>query len=300
MTTAPSSRSDVTFESDGARCAAWLYRPRGGPTPAPCVVLAHGFSGLRGHRLAAFAERFVDAGLAALVFDYRHFGASEGEPRSLIDIDLQLADWRAAIAYARSLEGVDPGRVAIWGCSMGGGHVLKTAATTPDLAAVVALAPFGDGRLVASRTPALAALRMIREGLRDRIGSWFGRPPHMIAVAGPPGSVAMLTSPDAEPGILALASEDAPVDNRVAARIALHIATYRPASTAGEIAAPVLLQVCDDDVVAPPEPIVEAARTMQRAELFRYPYGHFDVYLGEPFERVVVDQVAFLRRHLLP
>jgi len=49
-------------------------------------VLAHGFGGVREARLDAFAERFGDAGLAALVFDYRYFGASTGEPRQLIDI----------------------------------------------------------------------------------------------------------------------------------------------------------------------------------------------------------------------
>ncbi|MBX3228475.1 MAG: alpha/beta fold hydrolase [Labilithrix sp.] len=293
-------REDVTFESGGVRCGAWLYRPSSS-APHACVVLAHGFSGLRGHRLDAFAERFVAAGLAALVFDYRHFGASEGEPRALVDVDRQLADWRAAVAYARSIDGVDPDRVAIWGCSIAGGHVLVTAAALAgDVAAVVALTPFVDGRAVALRTPLLASLRLVWAGLCDRIGSWLGRPPRMIAVAGPPGSVAMLTSPDAEPGILALATGDAPVDNRVAARIALHIPTYRPIRAVAAIAAPALVQVCDRDAIAPPELAVAAAKAMPRAVVERYPYGHFDVYLGEAFERAVTAQVAFLREHLRP
>jgi dienelactone hydrolase len=84
-------RSDVTFESAGTRCAAWLYRPvESGGGPAPCVVLAHGFSGVRDQRLDAYAERFAQAGLAALVFDYRYFGDSDGEPRQLLDIRRQL------------------------------------------------------------------------------------------------------------------------------------------------------------------------------------------------------------------
>ncbi|GAC1435889.1 MAG: hypothetical protein NVSMB51_06190 [Solirubrobacteraceae bacterium] len=44
------------------------------------------------------------------MFDCRHFGASEGEPRQLLDISLRLADWAAAISYARSLDGIDPER----------------------------------------------------------------------------------------------------------------------------------------------------------------------------------------------
>ena len=64
----------------------------------PGVVLAHGWTGVREQRLDAYAERFAGAGLAALVFDYRHFGASSGEPRQLLDVKRELADWQAAIA----------------------------------------------------------------------------------------------------------------------------------------------------------------------------------------------------------
>src|ERR1700737_4146534 len=85
------------------------------------------------------------AGLAALVFDYRHFGASEGEPRQLLDIKLQLADWTAAIAFARTLEGIDEERIALWGTSFSGGHDIELAAHDGRVAAVVAQVPFVDG-----------------------------------------------------------------------------------------------------------------------------------------------------------
>ena len=68
-------RSDVWFTSGDARCAAWLYRPDGVVNP-PIVVLAHGFAAFRELRLDAYASKFAQAGYAALVFDYRHWGAS--------------------------------------------------------------------------------------------------------------------------------------------------------------------------------------------------------------------------------
>ena len=68
-------------------------------------MLGHGLSAVRDQRLPAYAERFAEAGLAALLFDYRHFGASGGEPRQLFDIQRQLEDWRIAFAYARGLRG---------------------------------------------------------------------------------------------------------------------------------------------------------------------------------------------------
>jgi fermentation-respiration switch protein FrsA (DUF1100 family) len=90
------TREDITFRSGGQTCAAWLYLPDGAHGSTPCVVMAHGFGGTRADAVPSFAERFVDAGLAALVFDYRHFGDSEGEPRQLLAIGLQLEDWTAA------------------------------------------------------------------------------------------------------------------------------------------------------------------------------------------------------------
>ena len=114
-------RLDVRFPSGRQSCAAWLYLP-GGKRPAPVIVMGHGLGGVRQMRLDAFAERFVAAGYACLVFDYRHFGASEGAPRQLLDIGRQEADWTSAIAYARSRPELDPQRVVLWGTSFGGGQ----------------------------------------------------------------------------------------------------------------------------------------------------------------------------------
>jgi dienelactone hydrolase len=108
-------------------------------------VLAHGWSGVREQRLDAFAERFAAAGIAALVFDYRYFGASEGEPRQLLDIDSQLDDWDSAVAYVCTRPDIDPGRVALWGTSLSGGLVLTTAARDRRVAAVVSQVPYVDG-----------------------------------------------------------------------------------------------------------------------------------------------------------
>lgn len=85
-------RTDVTFDSWGERCQAWLYETPEGAGLTPCVVMAHGWSGVREQALDHFAERFAAAGLSVLLFDYRHFGASEGQPRQLLDVRRQLAD----------------------------------------------------------------------------------------------------------------------------------------------------------------------------------------------------------------
>jgi dienelactone hydrolase len=293
-------RSDVTFQSAGTRCAAWLYRPvESGGGPAPCVVLAHGFSGVRDQRLDAYAERFAQAGLTALVFDYRYFGDSDGEPRQLLDIRRQLEDWRAAVAYARTLEGVDPARIAIWGSSFSGGHVMTLAARDPSLAAAVSQVAFADGLITLPSLGIGQALRLTREGLRDQVAALRGRPPHMIAAVGPPGSNSMMNTPTAEPGLQGLTPTDSTWRNEIAARIALHVGRYRPARQAGKIRCPILFCVADNDDLTAPGLVLKAASKAPRAEVKRYPIGHFDIYVGEWFERAMADQTDFLRRHLL-
>ena len=91
-------RTDVTFRSGDDWCAGWLYRPEGFEGPRPLMVMAHGFSGTKELRLPAYAERFCAAGIGVLLFDYRHFGASGGEPRELLDISRQHADFHSALA----------------------------------------------------------------------------------------------------------------------------------------------------------------------------------------------------------
>ena len=95
------SRKDVTFASGDDTCAAWFYPAAADKGARPIIVMAHGLTGTRRDRLGAFAERFAAAGIAALVFDYRGFGDSTGEP-DLFEPSRQLEDWRAAIAFARS------------------------------------------------------------------------------------------------------------------------------------------------------------------------------------------------------
>jgi dienelactone hydrolase len=299
-------RDDVTFDSWGERCAAWLYRPDAStatsadPRGVPCIVMAHGFAGVRDAGLDAFAERFASAGFAVLLFDYRHFGASEGEPRQLLSVPLQLADWAAAIAYARTLDGVDPERIALWGTSFSGGHVVTTAARDQRLAAVVAHAPFADGLRQALTKPLPQALRLTAAALRDELSALRGAPPRTIPAFGPPGSLAARTSPDSEPGMRSIVPDGSAWRNEVAVRICVRQLAYRPVRHAGEVSCPLLVAVCEDDDLAPPSSALGIARAAKRGELVRYAgAGHFDIYLGETFERVAADQVAFFTEHLL-
>jgi pimeloyl-ACP methyl ester carboxylesterase len=295
-----SERLEVHFPSGDAKCQAWLYLPEG-PQPHPVIVMAHGLGGIRQMRLDAYAERFAAAGYACLVFDYRHFGASGGEPRQLLDIKLQLADWAAAIAYARSRADLDPARVVLWGTSFGGGHVIVAAARDGNVAATISQCPFTDGLASVLAMDPRTSVKVTARAVRDLIAAGLGRPPVMVPTAGPPGSAALMTAPDAVPGYLGLVDDEARAagfGNQVAARVVLNIVRHRPGRKAKKVRCPILFAVCETDSVAPAKATLRHARTAPRGEIRLYPAGHFDIYLGDWFETNVTDQLAFLTSHV--
>lgn len=293
------TREDTTFDSHGTSCAAWLYRPDGIAQP-PIVVMGHGFAAIRALRLDAYAARFAEAGFAALVFDYRGWGDSAGQPRRILDIAGQQADWRSAIAHARALEGIDTDRIVAWGSSFGGGHVLHLAAEDHALAAVIAQVPHISGPASAfARSPQLIA-RLVLAGLRDQLRALIGREPYRLPAVGEPGSLAMMTSPDALPMAERLAGdryEELLPENDVAARIALRVPFYSPGRVAAKITAPALIQLARHDIVTPYDVATKAAQRIPNGEVRSYDCTHFEPYLEPHFDSVVGHQIDFLKRH---
>lgn len=298
MNAAPSfTRREVTFPSGDDTCAAWLYLPAGITAP-PVVVLGHGMGATREMRLDAFSERFAQAGIAALAFTYRHFGDSTGQPRQLLSINRQLADWDAAIAHVKGRRDVDNTRIAVWGSSFGGGHAITVASRHPELSAAVAQCPFTDGIASARALGPVASLKALPVVVRDYAAMLRGRTPAMIPLAGPPGSVALMNAPDALPGYQALLPEDSTFRNEVAARVVPTITTYRPGKHVHRINFPILFCISNTDTVTPPRQTDQYARSAPRGEIKHYDAGHFEFYLGESFEQLVTDQTEFLTRHL--
>lgn len=290
---------ELTFASGGEECAAWVFRPSGPRDGVPCVILGHGFSLVREGRLDAYAERFAAAGLAAVVFDYRYFGASGGRPRELLSIEAQQADWRAAVAFARELDGVDGERIALWGTSLSGGHVVPVALADGAIAAVVSQVPFAGlgGRSGPPRPVHTVAL--IAAALRDELAGRLGRGPAYIPVVSEAGEFAAFDGPGAAETIVTLLPAESNWRNRYTPRVILRMARYKPFEGVAGLRAPWLLCLADDDEITPADLAAERAAEAPRHELRRYATTHFGVYTGAWFERVVEDQTAFLRRHLL-
>lgn len=293
---------ETSFLSDGTRCAGRLYLASASVAHAqglPCVVMSHGASGTMSLGLDAYASRFADAGFAVFAFDYRHFGLSDGEPRQLISVGEQLEDLRSAVRFARNLPEVAADRVAIWGTSLSGGHVVAVGAADPTLAAVVAQVPWmGVDLRRADPRPVSATARLLLAALRDAVDARAGRPPVLLPVFGPAHAVTILGEPDDRAALDALVAAGPDWRNELAARSVLSLLLYRPGRRSRRLKMPLLVCIAESDVLTSVRLAARAAATAPRGELRRYASGHFDAYVGQAFEAMVADQIAFLGHHL--
>mmetsp|Transcript_7261 Transcript_7261/g.16597 ORF Transcript_7261/g.16597 Transcript_7261/m.16597 type:complete len:319 (-) Transcript_7261:650-1606(-) len=231
------ARTDLFFEcvSSGELCHGWYFQPAlssafepSADGKVPLVIMASGLGAQIDFGMDNYAKAFAQAGLAAFLFDYRGFGSSGGSPRNLAHPGRHLADLRAALALAASEAGLAPGaglaadawgkadasRVALWGTSLAGGHVLALAgelgrrqsgdaglllgqAGPMMIRAVVAQSPHLDGRANraknASPPPAgrglRGVLRLFRAALQDVARAALGLEPAYVPIVGPLGSV---------------------------------------------------------------------------------------------------------------
>jgi pimeloyl-ACP methyl ester carboxylesterase len=240
------------------------------------------------------------AGVDVFAFDYRGFGASGGEPRQVVSLAGQLADYRAAMAAAAALPGVDPQRLVLWGVSLSGGTVFAAADGRTDVAAVIALTPLVDGlaaakHAMASHKPAPMA-RAAARGVAGRVASVRGRAPVLMPLVGQPGSVAALSLDGLYEQYTAIAGPT--WRNEIGATITLELGSHRPGRHAKNLHCPLLVQIADFDRSAPPQAAAKAA-FKGRAEVHHYPCDHFDVHAGQQWhETAIKHQVAFLRRKL--
>ena len=151
-------KRDIEFKSCGVTLRADLYMPEG-PGPHPLVVMAGGWCYVKELVQPEYAKVFASSGIAALVFDYRNFGASDGAIRQHIDPWEQIEDYRNAISFAETLPNVRKDRIGIWGISYSGGHVLVVGAVDPRVKCIVSNIPVVEGFLTMKQVHSALAFR---------------------------------------------------------------------------------------------------------------------------------------------
>jgi len=272
--------------------------------------MGHGLGAQKDFGLWPYAQNFTRAGMAVLAVDYRGFGGSEGAPRNHIDPRAHVEDLVSTLRYVRStgLGGrVDTGRVALWGTSMAGGHVLVAASSLlpGDVRCVISQAPHLDGAAASARNVkergAWGTAQAITLGVADLLRGWMGLEPIYVKIAGLKEELAYmrLSAPELEhyfakhPPLLLGGWE-----NAAPARTMVKLATYSPIRSVAQVGVPVLYLAATSDELCPVEAVRRAVAETPKAELVELAASHFDMYLGETRQRAVAEMVAFLRKHL--
>jgi len=297
-------RQDVTFPCQGLKCAAWFYVPDGmtAQEKRPAIVMAHGFSAVKEMLLDNFASKFADAGFVVLVFDYRFFGGSEGEPRGRLLWPEQLQDYRDAITWVSLREEVDANRIGVWGTSYSGGHVTFLGAYDRRIKAVVAQVPVSDvWNTYFESMPAEQRNGFLGWLAQNRADQVANGKTNYITVAAPPDQPSVWPLQEWYDAFMRL-SRDAPDwDNAMTVEsLETHI-TYEPTAPIHRISpTPFMMIVASDDIITPTEASRLAfERAGEPKKLVVVPGRHFDAYEGPAHEQFATPALEWFKRWLM-
>jgi len=295
-------RKDITFTTtDGTTLRGWHYLPDA-PGKHPTIILAHGFSAVKEMYLDKYAETFARAGLAAVVYDNRNFGASDGEPRQEIDPWQQVRDYSDAITFAQTLEQTDPDRIGVWGSSYSGAHVLVVAAIDRRVKCVVSQVPAISGSQGLRRLVRADFIASLQTGLHaDRANRAAGHAPAMLpVVAEDPMASSALPTVDSYKWFTETAAARAPSwRNEVTLRTIEYAFGYEPGAYIGLISpTPLMLIVAVQDHLAVSDLAIAAyERAYEPKRLVLLPGGHFEAYV-EAFEQSSGPACDWFRTYL--
>jgi uncharacterized protein len=295
-------RKDITFKSNETDCAGWLYVPEG-EGPFPAIAMAHGMGAVKEMYIEPFAQAFAANGIATLLFDYRSFGASAGEPRSRISPRDQIEDYRSALTFLALRPEVDADRLGVWGTSFSGGHVLHLGAYDPRIKAVVsqvgAMDLYENAKRVTTPEQFAAFRAMIAH---ERTRRAVEGTEMYIPNAAPEGSgPAMQVDSETFEWLMTAQKTVAPSwRNEVTVSSFEQILEHAPAKSIERVSPrPLLMILATEDKWTPPELIREAfARAGEPKKLLEISGGHYAVYEGDGQVEAAAAAVDWFSTHL--
>jgi hypothetical protein len=303
LTIAPECRSDVKIIVDGEAVSGWFYKPIGADRNIPCVILSHGFGATKDMVLEEYALKYVKAGFAAITYDYRHYGESEGMPRQIYHGLKQIADLKGVVMYAKNRPEIDSKRIFLWGTSAGGSYGIIAASQDPDIAGVIAQCGAydhkEDSKTGIERDGWGFYLKLFIHAQRDKGRSRFGLSRHMIPAYGKPATLAFIRGEEIYKGVSKLAKNSKTFRNEICAGFMLMPQAPDVLEASKDVRCPVLVQVCEKDEIVSPRSHIRLIENLGHwAALIKYPIGHFDIYCGEDFEQAVNDQIEFIKKNI--
>lgn len=294
-------KRDIEFYSEGSLIKGHLYLPEDieekfvekGAVPA--IVLCHGFAGVKELLLPAYAEAFAENGFAALTFDYRGFGGSEGEEGKLSP-RLQMVDIRNAITYMQSIKEVDPEKVGLWGTSYGGANAVVVTAKDKRVKCLAVQLTFEDGERVI--TGGLSAQE--KEKLLATLSKVWIKAVTRNQMMKLPVNKALTDQQSIE--FFNKAVEEFPQLNvKIPFFTIKETIEHKPGQYMGNVDVPVLIVGAENDSVNPArESEILFVKANDPKELFMVKGAtHYEVYEGELFQQVIKKQLEWFGKYLV-
>lgn len=295
-------RQNIEFKSKGSLCRGWLYVPDNlvGEETAPGIVMAHGFAGVKEMGLTGFAEHFEAAGFITLVFDYRFWGESEGEPRNQIFALEMVDDYRNAITWLSDRSEVDSEKIGVWGTSYSGGLTLYVGTFDSRVKAIVAQVPSAlnpESRRAKDPTTWDRVGKLL---IQDRVERYKTETVKYMKVVAPEGEPCVLPGQDAYEEYMAL-NELAPNwRNEVTLESLEKMREFDPVSLIHLMAPTALLLIPGEKDSLVPIEAVKA--TYQRARepkaISILPITHFEVYHDPWWSKAADLAIDWFKKHL--
>jgi pimeloyl-ACP methyl ester carboxylesterase len=295
-------RQDIVFSSGHEKCAGWFYLPDevAGGAGSPVIIMAHGFSGVKEQGLDPIADRFSASGFAVVVFDFRCFGASGGEPRGQLFPHDMVEDYRNAITWACQQPQVNPERVGLWGTSFSGGLATHAATVDKRVRAVVAQVPslWNAGWRRAVDPERWDAIGKIL--IADRISRYETGITKMMPVVAPEGEPCILPGQESFDFFKATRLVTPNWRNEITIESLEKMREFDPVSLIQMLAPAALLVIAAKTDKLVPLAAVEAtfAKAFEPKRMVVEPIGHFDVYQEPWRSRSAEEAVSWYRTHL--
>ncbi|HGN0866815.1 pimeloyl-ACP methyl ester carboxylesterase [Providencia alcalifaciens] len=262
---------------------------------SPVVILCHGFGGIQEILLPAFADAFLAAGFSVITFDYLGFGVSDGERGRLVPA-LQIDNIVNVIDWAKSLPSIDNTKIALWGTSLGGGHVFGAAVKRPELKCIISQLSFADGEKVVTGNMTQEDKRSFCSTLNKMVEKRENTGKEMFV------PITKVLS-DCESKAFFDANKDKYplMDIKIPFLTVQEMMLYKPYESARNINLPVMIVVAGKDIVNPPEQGIELYNAVGSDDKLLYvedDASHYDVYEGKCFDNVIIHQIEFLNKYL--
>ncbi len=134
----------VVFESGGDRLVGDLYLPdhyQDGDR-LPAVIVTGAWTTVKEQMPGRYASELADRGYAALAFDFRGWGQSEGGPRQVEHPTHKTEDILAAAAFLATRAEVDPERIGGLGICASAGYMAFAAGQSEHIRSLALVAPW--------------------------------------------------------------------------------------------------------------------------------------------------------------